>query len=253
MIKKILFWFLVLSFSSVWGGNNYGIFGTGTTSRDSVRVYIATLDTLGYAIDADTVQIKRFYNAALIDSFTLTGAGTRTGFYIQNLAAEAGGGTDSLGEWGLLLRWRVQGKVFTKEGFYTVVPGLPYGTSDPVSLSGTQTFNNTGTWTGSLTGSVGSVTDLADSAIDAASIKGNSITEPKIAAGAINVSEAPNLDAAITTRMATYTQPSGFLAATFPSGTIANTTNITAGTITTVTTVTDLADSAIDAASIKGN
>lgn len=35
--------------------------------------------------------------------------------------------------------------------------------------------------------------------------------------------------------MPTYTQPSGFLAATFPSGTIASTTNITAGTIATVT------------------
>lgn len=40
--------------------------------------------------------------------------------------------------------------------------------------------------------------------------------------------------------MSTYTQPTGFLAATFPSGTVANTTNITAGTITTVTTATNL-------------
>jgi hypothetical protein len=51
---------------------------------------------------------------------------------------------------------------------------------------------------------------------------------------------ATNLDAAISTRMATYTQPTGFLAATFPGGTIANTTNITAGTIATVTTLTNL-------------
>lgn len=48
-----------------------------------------------------------------------------------------------------------------------------------------------------------------------------------------------NLDAAITTRMASYTQPTGFLTATFPSGTIANTTNITAGTITTATNLTN--------------
>jgi hypothetical protein len=40
--------------------------------------------------------------------------------------------------------------------------------------------------------------------------------------------------------MPTYTQPTGFLAATFPSGTIANTTNITAGVMTTVTTLTNL-------------
>ncbi len=49
-----------------------------------------------------------------------------------------------------------------------------------------------------------------------------------------------NINALITSRMATYTQPTGFLAATFPSGTVANTTNITAGTITTVTTLTNL-------------
>lgn len=42
-----------------------------------------------------------------------------------------------------------------------------------------------------------------------------------------------NLDATVTSRMATYTQPSGFLAATFPT-TVASTTNITGGTITTV-------------------
>lgn len=48
------------------------------------------------------------------------------------------------------------------------------------------------------------------------------------------------IDAAVTSRMATYTQPTGFLAATFPGGTIANTTNITAGTITTTTNLTNL-------------
>jgi hypothetical protein len=49
------------------------------------------------------------------------------------------------------------------------------------------------------------------------------------------------LDAAVTSRMATYTQPTGFLAATFPGGTVANTTNITAGTLTTVTNLTNAA------------
>lgn len=46
------------------------------------------------------------------------------------------------------------------------------------------------------------------------------------------------LDATISSRMATYTQPTGFLAATFPA-TVASTTNITAGTITTVTNLTN--------------
>lgn len=46
------------------------------------------------------------------------------------------------------------------------------------------------------------------------------------------------IDAATSSRMATYTQPTGFLAATFPAGTVANTTNIAAGTITTTTNLT---------------
>lgn len=57
---------------------------------------------------------------------------------------------------------------------------------------------------------------------------------------ALGDSRIAHLDADVSSRMATYTQPTGFLAATFPSGTLANTTNITAGTITTVTTLTNL-------------
>jgi|SRR5882672_444565 len=53
--------------------------------------------------------------------------------------------------------------------------------------------------------------------------------------------------------MPTYTQPTGFLATTFPTGTVANTTNITDGTITTVTNVNmvnGLASNVVTAASI---
>jgi hypothetical protein len=57
--------------------------------------------------------------------------------------------------------------------------------------------------------------------------------------GKLNCDNLPNLDAAVTTRMATYTQPTGFLAATFP-GTVASPTNITAGTLTTVTNLTNM-------------
>lgn len=49
-----------------------------------------------------------------------------------------------------------------------------------------------------------------------------------------------NLDVAVSSRMATYAHPTGFLAATFPAGTVANTTNITGGTITTTTNLTNL-------------
>ena len=79
------------------------------------------------------------------------------------------------------------------------------GANATTSISGLTTAI-IGDITGNLSGSVGSVTGLT----------------------------AANLDATISSRMATYTQPTGFLAATFPGGTVANTTNITAGTITTV-------------------
>jgi hypothetical protein len=49
-----------------------------------------------------------------------------------------------------------------------------------------------------------------------------------------------NINAAISSRMASYTQPTGFLAATFPAGTVASTTNITGGTVTTTTNLTNL-------------
>lgn len=42
--------------------------------------------------------------------------------------------------------------------------------------------------------------------------------------GTTNATVSTNLDATITSRMATYTQPTGFLTATFPGGTIANNT-----------------------------
>lgn len=70
------------------------------------------------------------------------------------------------------------------------------------------------------------------------------------AVGSVTGLTAANLDVAVSTRMATYTQPTGFLAATFPT-TVASTTNITAGTITTatnVTTVNGLAANVITAA-----
>ena len=54
--------------------------------------------------------------------------------------------------------------------------------------------------------------------------------------GTTNTTVAANLDTTISGRMATYTQPTGFLAATFPA-TVASTTNITAATGITVSSI----------------
>ncbi len=86
--------------------------------------------------------------------------------------------------------------------------------------------------------------------------------------GTTNATVASNLDAAVTSRMATYTQPTGFLAATFPT-TVASTTNITAasgvslaasqhvivdsGTVTTLTNLPAIPTNWLTAAGIAAS
>ena len=82
-------------------------------------------------------------------------------------------------------------------------------------------------------------TNLND--LDAAGVAAavwNAATATYGTAGSYGLLIETNLDGTVTSRMATYTQPTGFLAATFPT-TVASTTNITGGTITTVTNLTN--------------
>lgn len=103
---------------------------------------------------------------------------------------------------------------------------------------------------GSVTGAVGSVTagvtvttnnDKTGYGLSAAAVQAiwDALTSALTTVNSIGKLLVTNIDAAISSRMATYTQPTGFLAATFPAGTVANTTNITAGTITTATNLTN--------------
>jgi hypothetical protein len=118
----------------------------------------------------------------------------------------------------------------------------------------TVTTSFTTTFTGNLTGSVGSVTGAVGSVTGAVgSVTGNvggnvvgsvasvtaAVTLPSIPANWITA--AGITAAALNGKgdwMVSYTQPTGFLAATFPA-TVASTTNITAGTITTATNLTN--------------
>jgi hypothetical protein len=107
--------------------------------------------------------------------------------------------------------------------------GAAPGAAGGLFIAGTNaattiTTGLTTTFTGNLTGSVASVTGAVGSVTGAV--------------GSVTGLTASNLDTTISSRMATYTQPTGFLAATFPA-TVASTTNITAGTITTVTNLTN--------------
>lgn len=112
------------------------------------------------------------------------------------------------------------------------------------SLAPAATALSTATWTGTLATNLGTLA----SHDPGTTIGTSTLTQTQVTGGAYNIQSSScilgdariaDLDASISSRMATYTQPAGFLAATFPSGTIANTTNITAGTITTVTNLTN--------------
>lgn len=91
------------------------------------------------------------------------------------------------------------------------LPSATAGATGGVFIAGSNAATSiptglTANITGNLSGAVGSVTGLT----------------------------AANLDVAVSTRMATFAQPAGFLAATFPLS-VASPTNITAGTITNLT------------------
>jgi hypothetical protein len=92
-----------------------------------------------------------------------------------------------------------------------------------------------------VTVTVGTNNDKTGYGLSAAAVQAiwDALTSALTTVGSIGKLIVTNLDALISSRMATYAQPTGFLAATFPS-TVASPTNITAGTITTATNLTNL-------------
>lgn len=117
------------------------------------------------------------------------------------------------------------------------IAGTNAATAITTGLTTTFTGNLTGS-VASVTGAVGSVTAGVTLAASAVQAIWDALTSALTTVGSIGKLLVTNLDALISSRMATYTQPAGFLAATFPA-TVASPTNITAGVITTVTNVTN--------------
>lgn len=74
----------------------------------------------------------------------------------------------------------------------------------------------------------------------------STLTQSQVTGGAYSIQSSScvlgdarvaNLDAAVSSRMATYTQPTGFLATTFPGGTLSNTIFVTAASSSIVASV----------------
>lgn len=133
-----------------------------------------------------------------------------------------------------LVRLRFQNTGLTTANFYT--DQVLCGYTSVLTVAGIAT----GIWQDTTAGDFTAANSVGKSIINGVSL-GTGLTVAAVsgAVGSVTGLTASNLDTTVSSRMATYTQPTGFLAATFPSGTVANTTNITAGTITTVTNLTN--------------
>ena len=207
------------------GGHMISGSNAGTTTLGALTITGATTHTGNVVLsDGLTISAPSTLNRA---GFDVTGNGT--GAALKLAAGATGKGvaiTTTAGDGLSILPTAGDAIIATGNGTSkhgARITGGTAGTSDGASfIAGTGGVDFraaiTGNVTGNLSGSVGSVTG---------------------AVGSVTGLTASNLDATISSRMATYTQPTGFLAATFPAGTIANTTNITAGTITTTTNVTN--------------
>lgn len=216
-----------------------GTVTTATTATNLTNLPTAPTDWLtAAAVKADAVTkvqtgLSTYAGGDTAGTTTLLSrvSALRAG-YLDNLSAGAvalaSGVTlsDGVTHGGTTALLRLGSSSLTPAFYVTNTSGLA---GDAVKFEGTAASFNvqggdgmlsgviTGGLSGNVTGSVGSVVG---------------------AVGSVTGLTASRLDAAVSSRMATYTQPTGFLAATFP-GTVASTTNITGGTVTTVTNLTN--------------
>jgi hypothetical protein len=184
---------------------------SGTTTLGALTVTGATTLTGNVAMSAGLNITQSSSNTSAL---VITGNGTGSGAVITSGSGLTGDGVQMTSA-----STNGNGLVLTKTG-----TGLAFkGATTDLTLA--KTTNITG------------FNDIAATAI----VSSGAITTSGGAVSTVsNVSTvtgltASNLDTTISSRMATYTQPSGFLAATFPSGTIANTTNITAASGVAIT------------------
>lgn len=140
------------------------IFGDGTSPRDTIWISFNSFDTLAFFADCDTFFVRRYWHGVLVDStFSLgTANKIRTGFY--SLPKKAWDGSH-YGQYDVEIEWHISAKGFKRNFNYIVVQGGMDSTN--VELASSQTFDNTGTWTGNITGNlsgaVGSVTGAVGS------------------------------------------------------------------------------------------
>jgi len=220
---------------------------TGTTIATTQKVDIETIKT-NPVVNAGTITFPTTATLAsttnitagtgiVLSSVTHTGAVIPTVTTLTNLPAITSNWLTSAG---------IAASALNGKGDWNTVT--------PTNLTAAQIA--TGVWTDTTSGDFTTALSVGKSLMNGVTLgTGLTIATVSGAVGSVTGLVAGNLDAAISSRMASYTQPTGFLATTFPA-VIASTTNITAGVITTttnVTTVNGLAAGVITAASIAND
>lgn len=176
------------------GSARHGVFITSGSSGVSNAIYAAVPGGSGFGIRATTVDV--ISNLSVGGTTTLTGAVTAsnasnsiTGITVAAIGSDVITSTSLASSAGTEIAgavWDLATSGHTTSGTFGAAAVAAGGAGDP--------------WSTSLPGAYG--------------------------AGTAGYIVGTNVDAAVSSRMATYSQPTGFLAATFPS-TVASTTNIT--------------------------
>ncbi|MDH4223139.1 MAG: hypothetical protein OEV55_06310, partial [candidate division Zixibacteria bacterium] len=130
---------LILIFASLLCFNvraHLGSFYDGTGSRDSVWIPVATFDTLGYELNADSLWVWRFFRADTIDmTVKVSNDSTRRGYFLfGKRAVDSTAEGKRYGGYTVKIRWKVQGKYFHKSESYTVFPDSVTGVGRVTTL-----------------------------------------------------------------------------------------------------------------------
>lgn len=172
------------------------------------HLYFMLLNSSGVAVTDATVTARRGIDGAAQAACTGTVTDMGNGQYRMNLSQADTDGNSI-------------GYLFTASGAVPVHIGVLLTAADPTDAAGYGIAR--------LDAAVSTRSTYAGADTSGTTTLLGRLTAPRAAL-------LDNMDATVSSRMATYTQPTGFLAATFPGGTIASTNNITGGTITTVST-----------------
>lgn len=223
--------------TSTGGSTGHGIkAASGATSGDAINAVAATSGHGLTVTGAGTTKHGINATGSATNGSGISSVGGGTG---HGILAQSGGGVSGDGI-------RAQSGAANGNGAQIIGIGTGHGilatsgggsTGDGIKANAASTNGHGLEVIGAGTGSGMLATKGSTGSDIAANITGNITGNLSGSVGSVTGLTASNLDTTVSSRMATYTQPTGFLAATFPSS-VASPTNITAGTITTVTNLT---------------